>query len=136
MFPLRRISTLHTQKRAERRMPRRSAIRTISGIDIGKRRGKERNTPGYFFRAATAERKNAEMVLFIPASFCLFSTNWNCSFNYYSLYFSFHFIYNIYCHNCLSNYHRIPDCTRIPYHWEYYNHNTAYHNSSHQRNKQ
>ena len=33
----------------------------IIGIDIGKRRGKERNTPGYFFRAATAERKNAEM---------------------------------------------------------------------------
>ena len=54
----------------------RSAIRMIIGIDIGKRRGKERNTPGYFFRAATAERKNAEMV-FIPASFCLFSTNWN-----------------------------------------------------------
>jgi hypothetical protein len=48
----------------------------IIGIDIGKRRGKERNTPGYFFRAATAERKNAEMV-FIPASFWLFSTNWN-----------------------------------------------------------
>ena len=47
----------------------RSAIRMIIGIDIGKRRGKERNTPGYFFRAATAERKNAEMILFIPASF-------------------------------------------------------------------
>ena len=46
-----------------------SAIRMIIGIDIGKRRGKERNAPGYFFRAATAERKNAEMILFIPASF-------------------------------------------------------------------
>lgn len=79
---VRRNRLFATQEEAEQSLPiqapqkSQSAIRMIIGIDIGKRRGKERNTPGYFFRAATAERKNAEMV-FIPASFCLFSTNWN-----------------------------------------------------------
>lgn len=79
---VRRNRLFATQEEAEQSLPiqapqkSQSEIRMIIGIDIGKRRGKERNTPGYFFRAATAERKNAEMV-FIPASFCLFSTNWN-----------------------------------------------------------
>ena len=48
----------------------RSAIRMIIGIDIGKRREKERNTPGYFFRAATGVQECRDDSVHLGISFC------------------------------------------------------------------